>query len=147
LGSRKRVKQHYKPYWLWECYLNGMYNTTYKSDEFEALKKAIDFTGNYVEYGQAMIEVVIAWPNTMIHHLSNANIGHRSFIGHCACCYKFKWPEYIVCKAWKMLDNEQRWEANKQADNALKYWLNEYSKKNRNVRKNMGRQMLLQWHS
>lgn len=136
------MKRVYHPYWLWEDYKNGMWNKIPKSEEDEILNLAIQFTSNYKEYGSAMIEVVECWPYTMEHNLTNPSINYKAFIGHCACCYKFGWPEYLVRLAWRELTTNQQNLANNEADRAYKYW---NKKQGKRVQQNMGEPMLFEW--
>lgn len=99
----------------------------------------INFTGNYLEYGIAMMEVIEKWPKTMEHNLTNPSINYRAFIGHCACCMKFGWPEYLVRKAWKELTKKQQDLANEQAEKAYKEW---FKLQNKGVHENLGEKML-----
>jgi len=115
--------------------------------EARLLKRAIEFTGNNEVYGAAMLKVIFAWPKTMVNSLTNSSINKRAFVGHCAVCYELKIPEYITRMAWKILSEQQRIDANLQADNAIKKWNAHYEKENIGLHKNVGEQMLLQWPS
>lgn len=125
------MKRIYIPYWDWEDWINGMWS---KSDnEYDLLQRAIEFTGDHVAYGNAMKEVLVAWPNTMLNSLTNTSINRKAFLGHCAVCYKLKIPEYITRDAWHRLTEQQRVEANLQAENHIKNWVNEYERKNKAI--------------
>ena len=101
-----------------------------KSDnESELLKKAIEFTGNHILYGNAMNDVIYKWHHTMENHLTNLSINRRAFLGHCAVFYRLQIPEYIVRKAWKELNNKQRDLADNQAEKFIKEWELWYTKK------------------
>lgn len=121
---RSKITRVYKPYWLWEDWINGMWSKSI-NEEYD-LKKAIEFTGNHKLYGSAMIEVYKAWPNTMINSLTNSSINRRAFIGHCAVCYKIGIPEYIVRMAWRELTQDQREAADLEAEKAIRQWEKEY---------------------
>lgn len=124
-----RIKQKYIPYWDWECYKSGMWSKV--DNEYELLKKAIDFTSNHVLYGKYMNEVIFKWDKTMLNHLSNPMINKKAFVGHCAVCYKLLIPEYITRKAWSYLTDKQRHLANLQAKKAIKKWEEWYIKKSK----------------
>ena len=106
------------------------------------LNDAIAFTGDHLKYGEAMQKVVLEWPKTMEHHLTNPSINKKAFIGHCAVCYKLSIPEYIVRDAWKRLTDRQRLLANLEADRSYKIWINEYKKKSRGLQETMEVQVL-----
>lgn len=107
-----------------------------KSTEIKMLELAIKFTGNYIEYGKAMHEVVYIWQNTMLNHLTNKSINRRAFLGHCAVFYKHQIPEYIVRKAWKFLTKKQQILADNVAEKTIKEWELWYISKLNNTLKN-----------
>lgn len=118
-----KVKQVWVPYWEWEDWVNGMWrNITDKYEESKMIEAAIIFTGDYVQYGNAMKEVVHAWPRTMLNSLTNPSINKRAFLGHCAVCYKLGIPEYITRAAWQKLTDEQRAAADKVAQETVDEW-------------------------
>ena len=118
------MNQAYVPYWEWEDWFNGMWRKV--DNEEKWLKKAIKFTGNHLRYGAAMKEVIYEWPRTMLNHLTNPSINKRAFLGHCACQFKIKCPEYIVRAAWKLLTENQRILADKVAQETIDEWKIKY---------------------
>jgi len=130
--------QEYVPYWEWEDWLNGMWRKLPKDHEGEWINKAVEFTGDHIRYGSAMKEVVNEWPRTMLNSLTNVSINRRAFLGHCACSYKFDCPEYITRMAWKLLNDKQRYLADKVAQETI----NEYERVYRGLHKNVGEPML-----
>lgn len=139
------MKRIYKPYTVWEDYLNGMWRKLPTEMEAEAISEAVIFTGDHKRYGLAMGEVMEAWTNTMLNTLTNVNVNRKAFLGHCAVQYKINIPEYITRIAWGYLSNEQRFMANKEAEMRIKHFENEI--KNKSVHKGLGKQLLLQWDS
>ena len=127
--KRQSIKQVWVRYDEWEDFKNGMWRKVQKSEEQELLNLAIEFTGNWVEYGAAMKEVVYAWPRTMLNSLTNNSINQRAFIGHCACCLKFHLPEYITRMAWVKLTDKQRFEADAIAQKVIDNWKEAYKNK------------------
>ena len=137
------MKQHFVPWWEWEDYINGMWRKIPRDQEPVEIQKAIDFTGDWLRYGDAMWEVANAWPKTMLNSLTNTSINRRAFLGHCAVTFKIGVPEYITRLAWAELTNEQRFYADKQADKYIKEWQHHHARTDRTVHQKMGRQMLL----
>lgn len=115
------IKRVYIPYWLWEDWLNGMWLKA----EFD-LQTCIDFTGNHLKYGQAMKQVIVAWPNTMLNSLTNPSVNKRAFLGHCAASFAIGCPEYITRMAWRELTDEQRYLADKVAQETIDEWKENY---------------------
>jgi hypothetical protein len=110
-----------------------MWSKVNKETEVLMLKKAIEFTGNHILYGKSMKKVIYSWNNTMKNHLTNMSMNRRAFLGHCAVCYKFQIPEYIVRSAWKHLDDDQRRLADLQAETTIKEWELWYTKELENT--------------
>lgn len=115
----KQIFVHYK---LWEDFHAGMWRKLVKHEEDSFRLSAIEFTGDHVKYGGAMLRVINEWPYTCMHNLSNPSINRRAFIGHAACALEINCPEYIVRQAWWRLTEDQRILADGQADNAIKIW-------------------------
>lgn len=132
-----KIKQVWVPYWEWEDYLNGMWSA---STNEEDLKTAIEFTGDHIRYGNAMKKVITSWPRTMLNSLTNTSINRRAFLGHCAVSYELKIPEHITRAAWKELTDQQRFDADKVAQETIDNWLNE--RQDPAVHKTLGAPML-----
>lgn len=131
------MKRIYIPWDKWECHKNGMWRTLSKSEETEAIKKCIEFTGNHILYGNAMLDVIFEWPNSMLHFLSNPSINKRAYLGHCAVTYSIGIPEYITRLAWKELTENQRELADDIAQKTLNEFFNEI--KNKGIHKVVGK--------
>lgn len=144
--QRKLLVRKYIPYWDWEDFKNGMWNTTV-TDENKLLQLAIEFTGDFEKYGSAMLKVIFEWKQTMINSLTNTSINQKAFVGHCAVCFELGIPEYITRMAWKELSERQRIEANKKADYAIKIWRKNYEEENFKLHPHLGTQMLLEWNT
>lgn len=129
------IEQVYIPYWEWEEWIAGMWA---KGDE-SRLQEAIDFTGDDVKYGGAMKEVIVAWPRTMLNSLTNPSINKRAFLGHCAVMFKLGITEDITRMAWKLLTDQQRYDADKVAQETINHY---HETRNRTVYKNMGTAVL-----
>lgn len=94
-----KIIQVWTPYIEWEDWLNGMWRKVETGERDELLRQAIEFTGNWERYGAAMREVILAWPRTMLNHLTNTSINQRAFVGHCAVCFKVGMPESVTREA------------------------------------------------
>jgi hypothetical protein len=73
-------------------------------------------------FGLAMNKVVVAWENTMLHHLSNPSTNFHAFIGQCAVCYELGISSEITKKAWKELNSIEKNKANLEAQKAFLLW-------------------------
>lgn len=125
------MKQIWIPYWEWEDWKSGMWRKLQQHEERFYIEKAISFTGNHIIYGNAMLEVIYAWPMTMINSLTNKSINKKAFVGHCAVQFKINCPEYITRIAWGNLNDKQRELANNAALFAVNTWTKNYEDKNK----------------
>jgi hypothetical protein len=133
-----KINQVYIPYWEWEDFINGMWA---KGDE-SRLQEAINFTGDHLKYGKAMKEVIEAWPRTMLNSLTNTSFNKRAFLGHCAVCYKLGIQESITRMAWKQLTDQQRYDADKVAQQTIDKWTADYEARNKQIRSDVGTALL-----
>lgn len=134
--QNQKIKQVWIPYWDWEDWKHGMWRKLPKEQEAEMLERCIEFTGNWVLYGEWMQRVVQEWPLTMLNSLTNPSVNKRAFIGHCACSLAFGCPEYITRMAWKELTDQQRLDADDIAEITYHEW------KNNRLHQQMAEQML-----
>lgn len=118
-----------------------MWRIPTSSEQIELLPLAVEFTGNHILYGDAMIEVVNQWKYSMENFITNRSVNYRAHIGHCACSYKHNLPELIVRRAWGMLSDNQRKLANIRAEQAKKHW-EKINGKNKQVRGAMAKELL-----
>lgn len=125
----KGIKQVWTPYTAWEDFLNGMWRKVTPEEQKILLPIAVEFTGNVDLYGGAMMEVVSAWPNTMLNSLTNPSLNKRAFLGHCACCYKIQMPESVTRTAWWLLTEQQRIVADEVAQKVIDGWQIAYMNK------------------
>lgn len=119
-----------------------MWANVSKDIEGEIEDLAVIFTGNHVEYGKAMIDVVNNWHYSLEHHLTDKSINQRAYIGHSACNFRFGWPEYLVRRAWHKLQPMQQVLANNEADKAILLWRLKHERKDTEIHRNLGTKML-----
>jgi hypothetical protein len=116
------MKQVYHNYLKWEDYKNGMWRKESREYEVKMLPKVIEFTGNHVTYGKAMMEVVTKWEYACEHNLTDLSQNRKAWVGHAAVCYKIGVPEHITRMAWGYLSQDQQNKANRQAELAINHW-------------------------
>lgn len=103
-----------------------MWRKVSKSQEAKLLQMAIEFTGNAELYGRWMRRVVTDWPIACEHNLTDLSQNRKAWIGHAATQMAIDCPEYITRAAWAHLTDQQRIDANKQADHAIEIWESNY---------------------
>jgi len=119
----KRIYHHYEK---WEEVDSGMWDKASADAERELLSKAIDFTGNAELYGSFMLKIIEDWPFSCEQAFTNPSMNHLAWVGHAACCLAIGCPEYITRRAWGVLSQKQKDEANEKATNAVYRWTVKY---------------------
>lgn len=129
------MKRIYHPHTKWEEVKAGMWSDV--EDRKGMLQKAIDFTGDHALYGSYMMRVIREWPISCENALTDPLLNKKAWVGHAACAMAIGCPEDITRQAWGLLNDEQRFLANKEADRAIREWWYDYQK-DRSVHQEMG---------
>ena len=116
------MEQVFHHYETWEEYKAGMWRNPTSGEVNKMLPLAVKFTSNHILYGAAMMDVILAWPISCEHNLSNNNQNRRAWIGHAAACFKKGFPESVTRLAWGKLSQKQQDLANQEADKAIVKW-------------------------
>lgn len=123
----------YHRYENWECFKSGMYDN---KDSDELQKLAVDILTNRIQFLKTGLTVVKEWKKTCEHHLSNDSSNKQAFIGQICCSFKYSVPETSTRKAWALLSEMQKEQANKIADLIISRFKHE--KKNKQLRFRLG---------
>jgi len=108
---------------------------------------AFEFTGNSERYGQAMRKVIVAWPISCEHNLTEPTMNRLAWIGHAACSYEIDCPEDVTRQAWGMLTEKQRIDADAQAQKALDEWISGYKGPGQEIHQELGEARLPRWNT
>lgn len=138
----KRIFHHYE---MWEDFQAGMWGSVHGSEKVEMLRKAIEFTGDAELYGSFMKRVIVEWPYTCEHNLTDLNQNRKAWIGHAATCLAIGCPEDITRLAWSQLTQQQQDDANQKAEEAINEWVALHEAKNTGLHKKMGVSRLQGW--
>jgi hypothetical protein len=134
-----RLPQIYHPVQQWEDIAHNMWGKV--ADRNAYTQRAIQFTGNHLEYGLYMLRVCDEWPISTENAFTDPHLNHRAWLGHAACALAFNCPEDIVRQAWSYLTDEQKLLANKEASRAIAGWRRAYIK-DRGLRHDVAAEML-----
>jgi len=129
------MKQIHHPYYKWEDFKNGMYETVFENEE-KLIQKAVELLSNSVEFYTICLFVVDEWKIATDVNLSNTSCNRKAWLGQAACCYKNRVPELLTREAWQRLSEEQRFNANVVAQKIIDKY--EFEEKDRRVRETMG---------
>lgn len=115
-------------------------------DRKEYYEKAIIFTGDHKLYGSYMQRVIKEWPISCENALTDYYMNRKAWIGHAACALAMRCPEDITRQAWKELNSEQQYLANKEASRAISSWENMYIE-SKELREGMAGTLLPKWNT
>lgn len=120
--SEPALKKIWHPYYAWEAYQAGMWRSVGGKERLAFLRRAIEFTGDAKLYGSFMRRVLVEWPVSCEHHLTDTGMNRKAWIGHSATCLAIGCPEDITRAAWGYLTASQQDEANEEARLAIVAW-------------------------
>jgi hypothetical protein len=132
-------RQVWHPVDQWEEVAHNMWGKV--DDRAAYVQRAVNFTGNHVQYGSYMRRVCAEWPISTENAFTDPHLNHRAWVGHAACALAFNCPEDVVREAWRYLTDEQKLLANKEASRAISAWRRTYLK-DRGIRADVAAEML-----
>lgn len=114
------------PYWMWECFINGMWEDRKK--QMTKIKEAKDVLSDKGRCETAMRMVINAWPISAQQHLSKHWLNRNPWLGQAACNYAVKATEEETRIAWNFyMSKEEQDSANTIADMIISEWEKEYA--------------------
>lgn len=137
------MKQVFSPYWDWEDFQNGMYESPSLADMPAMIQQSIDILSSQARFAAACSQLMEQWPIASAVNLTNLGTNRRAWLGQAACCFVARVPELATRAAWKELTEDQRRIANHIADEAIR----EYESKSFAVHNDLGGQGLFGWDS
>ena len=126
IRNLRNIRQAFHHYEMWEDYNSGMYNS---SNDDGLIQKAIELLSDAKLCREYMQKVVTEWPIATEEVLTNPDSNGRAWLGQCACFMYGRCHDEETRKAWIMLKPSVQTTANKIADQVIKVWLTEYSKR------------------
>lgn len=127
------MERYYKEYIFWEDYLNGMYETSSKENDFFYINKAIELLSNENLFLETCLKVVKHWTISTRVNLTNKNCNRQAWLGQACCSYLYNATETQTRQAWMMLTELQRHKANLIADKIIKNFELNYENKNQKL--------------
>lgn len=131
------MKRIYYPYYEWEDYLNGMYDTQCELFDDKVNKAYLILKDSELFFNLA-VEMTSSWVLSTAVNLSNVSCNRRAWIGQATCSFSDKCTELSTRAAWAMLTEIEKYKANAKADIIIK----SYEERNKSLYKNMGAKML-----
>lgn len=131
-GERKRGRFLINPVYhhctLWEDWKNGMFRVVSKQGDDFLLKESILLLCDRNKLYEAMKNVINNWIISTEENFTKIDTNRRAWLGQAACCLNHNAPDIITRKAWGMISEDQRNEANLIAEKVILEWEIEYTK-------------------
>lgn len=117
------MKRIYHPWWDWECYKAGFYETVapYELKPDEARDFYRLFLSDIDWFNASMLRVVAGWKNSCEHFLTNQSINRIAWLGQSAMCIATGVPSTFR-GGFKLLTVDQQRAANAAAQIQLESW-------------------------
>lgn len=119
------MERKFHHYEKWEDYKNGMYEEL-KEGRKERVKLSVDCLGNKEKCFYSMRMVIENWTLACEQNLTNENSNRRAWLGQAACNIAYGVKEDETRESWGILEQEQRYLANKIADIVIIEWENKF---------------------
>lgn len=126
------MKRIYHPYWDWECYKAGFFNTTSDLEKEEAQKKYCEFLGDLDRFEKALQRVISEWTISCEQFLSNDSMNRIAWLGQASMCIETGIPS-IYRGGFRLLSEEKQKQADEMALKYLNIFLNKYEEKNKQI--------------
>lgn len=115
----ERVYHHYTE---WEDFKAGFYSD-YTKSELNDLNLSCRFVFSSPEKTEIwMRNVLIHWPKSCEHNLTNTNMNRVAWLGQAACCYYGGVPSKATMFLWKFLKEAVQRRSDKVAIKLIKEW-------------------------
>lgn len=127
------MKQEYAEYYFWEDYKNRMYDSYPIEKEEELINSALEILCSPKLFLTICYDVLTFWEIASKNNLTNTNSNRRAWLGQAACSYRSNVPEIVTRKAWALMTDQQRIEANKIADKIIYIFESNHERKNKQL--------------
>lgn len=115
-------------YTEWECYKAGFYNTTIEGmTKDEAMEKYREFLSDTGRFGSVLEKIIVEWPNSCEHYLTNNAMNRIAWLGQAAACYELHIPSEFR-GGFNLLTPDEQAEANETALTYLNEWLSSHDR-------------------
>ena len=124
MKTMKNLNRIYHPWWKWECYKAGFFNTSPPPgiSKEEAIETYRVFLSNLRHFNDAIWKVFAWWPNSCEHFLTNPTMNRIAWIGQASLCIETGIPS-IFRVGYKLLSKNKQIEADQLAQSRLEEWI------------------------
>jgi hypothetical protein len=119
--NRSDLFERWHPYWDWECFRAGMWESRSSDEGKIILAEKVLSTPELCRL--YMTRSVDKWKNSAEHNLSKYWINRRPWLGWAACCFSVGATEEETREAWNMrMSEKEKDQANAIADEVIELW-------------------------
>jgi len=119
----EKLRQVFAPYYEWEDFLNGMYDSHSRKDERELIAMAKGLLCDDGGFYSTCRRVVSFWKVATAVNLTNVSCNRRAWLGQASCNLEFGVPEILTRVAWNSMTEKDQLSANGVADRCIKEYL------------------------
>lgn len=118
-GSVKRI---YHPYWLWEDWKNGFFETLSGKEREIKVQSCLEMFRSEELTRANMYRVIQEWKYSCEHNLTNLSMNRIAYIGQAACCIYDGIPSSVTMASWRLLSKEDQDRSDNIALEVIKAW-------------------------
>lgn len=122
VGKLKKIvmiERVYHPYWDWECWKAGMYT---RHDVLNGKELYMEFLSDIARFNMALCRVILEWPLSCEHFLTDPNINRIAWLGQASMCIETGISRQYR-SGFMLLSGRQQNEANNMAEIHLRGYL------------------------
>lgn len=120
----KPLEKIWHPWWLWEDYKAGFYETLTGIKKQRGEEIYAEFLSSRVKFNNTLVRVTKYWKYSCEHNLTCKSMNRIAYLGQSSVCFRYSIPS--CCRGgFMLLDKMEREEAN----NLALYWLNKWLKR------------------
>lgn len=125
MANLRKVDRVFHPWWAWECYKAGFYETIppVGVSTTNARRTYATFLKDIKKFERAIEKVFRTWPNSCEHFLTDPHINRVAWLGQASMCIETKVPATFR-SGFFLLSEKQQKAANMAAYKKLEKWLN-----------------------
>lgn len=118
------IKRQYVPWTQWECYKSGFFTPAESSDTLMRWRSQyVELLSDLKAFRAAMERVVVEWPESTRHNLTNESMNRVAWLGQASCCITFGACAEQTRSAFNLLSQKKQDAANACADEFLQEYL------------------------
>lgn len=135
MKKERKIERIYHPYWLWEDYINGMYDDNKNEDKILKSKQLLTQPSFFYK---TMLDLLEKYKISVDCNLSNVSCNRKAWLGQASCNFLYKASEKQVRLAWSELNDIEKIKANIEAEKIIKIYEERYYR----IHSRLGEKML-----